>query len=556
VKTSLFLDLVFLFFFAGLIFFPPFEVFGARSLKIVVMDEAFLTPIEGAFVIINSPLAPETLVTNNFGVVQFEDVENFPGAYAEASDFFPGSGTPFLTVPPSTLVTDTILLIKKNRRIKIHGLVSEGTGTSGASLPISGVTVYLQLNCYSEALPGIGVNSRGLGISPPCDCFGICRIIDSAVTGTDGTYEFEAWSPNVDYEVWVYTEDFYPVREQKLFGTDSGENKINFDLWKKGIVSNASGYVRDRETNLPLIGVSIGIRNAETFLYLSGFTDTNGFYQIDSIGPPGNATMTITHSGYIRENKAVVLEPNGTLTQDFFLYREYTNSVIDTVGNLVISMATDKKDYNLNLESFVKIKYAIENIGSENVTLSVDWHRTCDLQQVFRNQNGTIIYDALEGKVCDDDTGIIVITPGQQYDWSVLLAPLDKLAEGVGGQVELTTQVKGYDNTRASLSFGIVKPSALTFNQGSGGNIQFKVCPNPFSQWARFSLKWPGRKNQGWAAGIFSVTGRKVVSWKGNTPSQWVWRGIDWQGRDVSPGQYLVRFKSAQGEITRKVLKY
>lgn len=153
---------------------------------------------------------------------------------------------------------------------------------------------------------------------------------------------------------------------------------IFLPLAAKGFSSSISGYVLNRATGEPLVGVNVYISNTTW----GSSTDKNGHYEISAL-PPGNHELVVSMIGYKIESRAVFLKKNDRKRINFRL----TEVVYESAPIVVV--AADRAEWYRNYDIF-KEKFLGET----------EYARQCRIknEQVLRfsNKDGRLSARAVE----------------------------------------------------------------------------------------------------------------------------------------------------------------
>lgn len=90
-----------------------------------------------------------------------------------------------------------------------------------------------------------------------------------------------------------------------------------------------------------------------------------------------------------------------------------------------------------------------------------------------------------------------------------------------------------------------------------GTTYTLKSYPNPFKEEVEISIKNDNATDQKIRLEIFDLVGRKIKEWNLNVvkDSSIKWNGMSSDGKQISPGIYVLRLQSGSETISSKLVK-
>lgn len=127
---------------------------------------------------------------------------------------------------------------------------------------------------------------------------------------------------------------------------------------------------------------------------------------------------------------------------------------------------------------------------------------------------------------------------------------IDNVAAGT-----YTLQVRHDDYGTATVTNILVEDVATGVDVGLDSSLLLRAWPNPSSN--RLQIRWRAAGSSKTMLEVFDLAGRRVQSWRSgpaDAPRELIWNLRDWKGRPVANGSYLVRLRSENSQLSRRIV--
>jgi len=280
-----------------------------------------------------------------------------------------------------------------------------------ASMPVENAVVYLSM-----------YNADQKGRFETVEQIIAAGLLDSTITGQQGTYQFEKLS-TATYIVSVKHPDFRSSPQMVYVAKDT---TAYFLLISSNAAAEVVGHVQLRKADgagfVPVPACTVSLRKAITTQItlddlvppkppIKIVTDSNGYFSVADIPITKNGEAWTTSATWQGTSQSVDVDcyNMSTDTADIIFSNLYANSASVNFGGATFTLSVSKYEYLWNESA--ELRYSITNPTSSSITFN-SFSDGCEYDFIVNLDNGMEVYRESVARICVDMISSITVEPG------------------------------------------------------------------------------------------------------------------------------------------------